>query len=46
MADVKIAFSTSEGQDIRINLSADYRLLTADISKNGESTTKDYNVIL
>ena len=38
-------FSTGEGQDIRINLSANYRLVTADISNNGESTTKYYNVI-
>ena len=39
-------FSTGEGQEIRINLSANYRLVTADISNNGESTTKYYNDIL
>ena len=35
-------FSTGEGQEMRINLSANYRLVTADISNNGESTTKNY----
>ena len=41
-------FSTGEGQEIRINLSADYRSVTAVTctSNKGQSTTKDYNVIL
>ena len=55
LADNKIVFSwrqnrfsTGEGQDIRINLSADYRTVTAVMcmSNKGQSTTKDYNVIL